>query len=132
MELNEFRIEILKQEIEVINQKINHYDNLRLKTKQMAIFLWVAVIGFGFKNGSPSDNWLLFLLAAIIPLPFWYIEASFRRYYKGWSDRFKAIRLFLVTGEYEIADGTKATLKEFLDAAKDSNFPLSRIFIKKM
>ena len=131
MKLNEFRIDILKQEIEVINQKINHFDILRLRTKQMAIFLWVAVIGFGLKTDSPSDNGLLFFLSIFVPIPFWYLEASFRRYYKGWSERFKAIRLFFIDGEYKIADGTKPTLKDFLDSDKDSNFPLSDYWAEK-
>lgn len=124
MNLDVFRTDILKQEVDLISQKINHLDNLRLKTRQMAILLWVAVIGLGLKGEAPSDNNLLFVLASFIPFPFWHAEASFRRYYKEWSLRLKAIRKFIRDGEYELADGTKSTLNDFLDKTKESSFPL--------
>lgn len=132
MELNEFRIDILKQEIELINQKMNHFDNMRLKTKQMAIFLWVAVIGFGLKSDVSSGNGsLFFLFTAFIPVSFWYLEASFRRYYKGWSERFKAIKEFIRDGKYKIKGGTIVTLDDFLALGKDSIFPLSDYWAKE-
>ncbi len=131
MKRNEFRIGILKQEIELIHQKMNHFDCMRLKTKQMAIFLWVAVVGFGLKTDSPTDNGSVFLLAALVPFPFWHLEASFRRYYAGWSLRFKAIMKFLYNEEYPIKGDTIVTLKGFLNEDEEErNFPVSDFWAK--
>ncbi len=125
MNADEVRVDILKKEIDIISQKINHFDNLRLKTRQMAIVLWVAVIGFGLKNSDLQYSGFLYCLASFIPLPFWYTESTYRRYYKGWSGRFKAIRKFIRDGEYLLPNDTIARYKDFIDATMaDADFPL--------
>jgi hypothetical protein len=90
----EFRIDLLKKEIDMISQKINHFDNLRQKTKQMGIILWTATIGYGLKENIP----FLFYISVLLPLPFWLMETSFRRFYKGHQIRLKAIRDFIRDG----------------------------------
>ena len=98
MPLKNFRIKMLSQEIDFIGTKINHFDNLRQKTRQMALILWTATIGFGVKDNGE----MLFILAALIPLPFWLIETSYRQYHKGWYGRLKAIGEFIRDGEYKL------------------------------
>ena len=65
MEHSDFRIEILKKEIDLTGTKVNHFDTLRLRTRQTAIALWTAVLGFGLKERIPE----LFALAILMPLP---------------------------------------------------------------
>ncbi len=125
MNVNELRVDILKKEIDVISQKINHFDDLRLKTRQMCIAVWVAVVGFGLKDSNLPHSVFLFFLASLIPLPFWYIESTYRRRYKGWSERFKAIRKFIRDGEFELPGGKIVKYIDFIDSKNtNTNFPL--------
>jgi hypothetical protein len=66
----DFKIDILKQEIEIISEKVNHFDNLRHQTKQMAITLWLAAVGVGIaENIDISHHRSIPLLGARIFLP---------------------------------------------------------------
>ncbi len=58
MNQEDFKAEILKQEIDIVQHKINHFDNLRHRTKQMAITLWLAAVGFGI---SKNAEWIVAL-----------------------------------------------------------------------
>lgn len=125
MDADETRIVFLNKEIDIISQKINHFDNLRLKTRQITIALWVGVVGFGLNSSGNNYSVFLFFLGSLIPLPFWYIESTYRRYYKGWSERFKAIRKFLRDGYYNLPDGKKVLYRDFVDEGLiSSDFPL--------
>ncbi len=115
----EFRIDLLKKEIDMINQKVNHFDNLRQKTKQMGILLWTATIGYGLKENIQ----VLFYISALLPLPFWLMETSFRRYYRGFYARFRAIAEFIRNGNYNLK-GTEVTLAQFLSEDENSDFPI--------
>jgi len=141
MEKDELRIGILNKEIDIITQKINHFDDLRLKTRQMAIVLWVAVIGVGLKNvviGSGTENndvqysGLLYCLASFIPFPFWYLESKYRGYYKKWAKRLSAIRKFIRDGKHILPDGGIAKFQDFIDPLiVDSCFPLFDFWAEK-
>jgi hypothetical protein len=41
----DFKVDIPKQEIDLLARKIDHFDDLRQRTKQMAATLWVAAVG---------------------------------------------------------------------------------------
>jgi len=115
----EFRIDITKKEIDILNSKINHFDNLRLKTKQMAIILWTASVGYGLKENLH----ILFFISTLLPIPFWLMETSYRRYYKGFHLRLWAIRNFFRNGKFKVREEVEVTLEQFLKD-KDCNFPL--------
>ena len=115
-----FRFEMLKAEIDLVNGKIKHFDNLRLRTRQMAIVLWTATLGFGVKE----DLALLVGVAALVPLPFWSIETNYIRYYRGMYARLRAIRDFLRDGRYEVQGETVATLEQFLGPTERPVFPV--------
>jgi hypothetical protein len=92
MEVHGFKAELLKQEIDLVMQKINHFDNLRHHTKQMAVTLWAAIIGVGLTGKTPL---LLILFAVVVPIPFWYLDARYHAYQEGYSLRRSAIEAFL-------------------------------------
>ena len=120
MDIKEFRVDILKQEIDLINNKINHFDNLRWRAKQMAVLLWTAAVGVGF---SQENDWL-FLLAAVAPLPFWLFDGSYRRSYVGFAHRFWAIRDFIRDERYVVEGPREVTLQSFLTSEERTEFPV--------
>ena len=115
----EFRIDITKKEIDLINTKINHFDNLRLRTKQMAIILWTATVGFGLKESIP----ILFLISVLLPIPFWLMEAKYRKYYKGFRLRLWAIWDLFRNGKYDVRGEIEVNIEQFLND-KECEFPL--------
>lgn len=120
MTVREFKIEIIKQEIDLVNQKINHFDNLRHGTKQMAITLWLAAMGVGLTAKIEA----VILLAAFVPLPFWFFEAIYHAYQEGFASRFWAIRNFIRTGQFMSPDGIKVDLTENSDSIDFGAFPV--------
>ena len=93
-----FRIEILKKDMDICSTKVNHFDNLRLRTRQTGIALWTAVLGFGLKEDVSG----LFALAVMLPISFWILDGRYRRYQRGWSLRLRAIRVFIRDGQYNV------------------------------
>ena len=83
--------DILMQELELVMNKVNHFDNLRNRTRQMALVLWVAVFGTGLTLNSVA----LLVLGIFVPGPLWYIEATYHAYQEGYATRFWAIQRFL-------------------------------------
>ena len=45
MDKGDFKADILKQEIDLLVRKVNHFDDLRYRTKRMAATLWIAAVG---------------------------------------------------------------------------------------
>ncbi|MFW9929228.1 MAG: hypothetical protein ACFFD1_07545 [Candidatus Thorarchaeota archaeon] len=119
MEISELKVEILKQELENLDSKINHFDNLRWKSKQIALALWVATIGFGLKEHITY----LCLIAMFLPLPFWIFDTFYRLYYRGFFLRFKAIRDFLREETFLVKGIKEAKLNDLLNG-KDCDFPI--------
>ena len=114
----EFRVEILKKEMDICATKVNHFDHLRLRTRQTGIALWTAVLGFGLKEDVSG----LFALAVILPLPFWILDGRYRRYQRGWGLRLRSVQDFVRDGQYKVRGDVVATLASFLDG-KDTSFP---------
>ncbi len=114
--ISDFKREILKQEIQIVHEKINHFDSLRHRTKQMAITLWIAAFGFGVSQDTP---WVI-ALSIVIPLPFWYIESIYHANQEGFIGRFWAIRQFIRDGEFEV--GGKRPPVTLADCMRDENF----------
>ena len=119
MEYKEFRVKILMKEMDICSTKVNHFDLLRLRTRQVGIALWIAAVGFGLKENIQS----LFLLAVFLPFPFWFYEASCRRYQRGWNLRLRAVRDFIRDGKYLVIGKHEATLQDFLSNDNMPVFP---------
>lgn len=91
MNVDDIKPDILKQEITLVMEKINHFDDLRHRTRQMALTLWVVVVGTGLTLNSVT----LLLFGVLVPVPLWYIEATYHAYQEGFASRFWAIQAFL-------------------------------------
>ena len=127
MDRSEFTVGILKQEIDLLVRRIDHFDDLRHRTKQMAATLWVTVVGAGLS--LPAKPLLWFALG--IPVPFWYFDAHYNAHQAGFSGRLGAIRSFIRDGRYRAPDGAETTLDEFLSSAAPSAFPVFDLYGNK-
>ena len=123
--MEELKIDILKQEIELVYHKINHFDDLRHRTKQMAITLWLAATGVGISSQSES----VLFLAMFVPIPFWIFESVYHKYQEGYSARLKAIENFIQTGIFIIGD-EKITLEKCIDTRDFGAFPIPDYYAK--
>jgi hypothetical protein len=120
MTIKDLKLDILKQEIDLINTKINHFDDLRHRTKQMAMTLWLAALGVGLTAKLAILLWL----AAFVPVLFWYIETVYHAYQEGYILRSSSIRRFIRTGEYEDENGTNVTLADCMNDDSFGSFPV--------
>jgi hypothetical protein len=118
--LSDFKIDMLKQEIDLINTKINHFDTIRLRLKQIAIVLWTATVGFALKDKVD----LLFFISIFLPFPFWFIDTTYRKYYEGWHHRLLAIKEFLSKGKYLVQGEEEVSLEAFINGTEGGSFPL--------
>lgn len=118
--IRDLKIEILKQEIELVHQKINHFDDLRHRTKQMAVTLWLAAVGVGIT----AKLQLVLILAAFVPLPFWVFESFYHAYQEGFSARLGAIRTFIQDGRFTVRGQVEVSLEECLDSTDFGAFPV--------
>ncbi|ODS34974.1 MAG: hypothetical protein A7316_10925 [Candidatus Altiarchaeales archaeon WOR_SM1_86-2] len=126
MDIKELKIDILKQEIEIVQQKINHFDDLRHRTKQMAVTLWLAAVGVGLTINLQ----LLLIIAAFVPFPFWVFESVYHKYQEGWSARSTAIQSFIRTGKYKVRGVKDVSLEECLNSPDFGEFPVPDHYAK--
>ena len=116
----DFKADILKQELELLERRISNFDDLRHRTKQMTLTLWLAAVGVSLT--IPSR--LLLWLAVLVPVPFWYFDARYNAFQKGFSRRFWAIRAFIRDEKFTAPDGTFTTLTECLTGNGFKIFPV--------
>ncbi len=124
MNQGDFKAEILKQEIELLVRRLDHFDNLRHRTKQMAATLWLAAIGAALTLPSKPLIWL----ALVIPAPFWFFDAQYHAYQEAFQRRFWAIRAFIRDGKFTTPGG-EVLLGKFLvgpgsEASDSPTFPV--------
>ena len=127
MTLGDFKKEILKQEIEILQQKINHFDVLRYRSRQMAIALWLATIGFGL---SQYQNWIV-ILAILVPIPFWYIESIYHANQEGFIGRFWAIGIFIRDGKFDVQGKGDVELATCFSDQNFGGFPVADYYGNK-
>lgn len=118
--LNEYKLETLKQEIDFLSKKVNHFDVLRQRTKQMAITLWLAAVGFAL---AQDQQYILFI-SIFVPLPFWVQDSYYHTYQTGFDYRFWAIREFIRDGRYLVEGKNLVLLSEYFDEDKLGKFPI--------
>jgi hypothetical protein len=122
MTVRDLRLEFLKKELELVQEKINHLDDLRHRTKQMAVTLWAATIAFAASITTNQD--LIYYLAAFIPLPFWFLEANYHRHQEGYTARLKAVRSFIQTGKFVVRGEQEVSLQESIMSEDFAGFPV--------
>ena len=102
-ELFEYKLSILQKELDTINQIIERHDNFTQTTKNWTIVVWIGVTSFILKD-SPTENVKqLLLLTPIIPLLFWYVDATWRRLQNRSIFRSDKISAFFNSKEFEEA-----------------------------
>lgn len=120
MTVRDLRLEFLKKELELVQEKINHLDDLRHRTKQMTVTLWAAT----FAVSITTNQNLIYYLAAFIPLPFWFLETNYHRHQEGYTARLKAIRSFIQTGKYVVRGEREVSLQESMMSEDFEGFPV--------
>ena len=126
MEKCDFKADILKQEIDLLVRRIDHFDDLRHRTKQMAATLWLAAVGTALTLPSKPLLWL----ALFIPVPFWYYDAHYNAYQAGFSRRWWAIRKFIRDGTFKVPAG-EASLDDFFSNHAQCVFPVPDYYGEK-
>jgi len=72
----EFQLEILKKELDTINEIIARQDGMSQTTKNWAVVCWTGSVAFTLSDASLRH---FVGLTATLPVLFWYIDATFRR-----------------------------------------------------
>jgi len=114
-----FKADILKQEIDLLAKKVDHFDDLRYRTKQMAATLWLAAVGTALTLPSQPLLWL----ALFIPVPFWYYDAQYNAYQAGFWKRWWAVRTFIRDGTFRVPAGV-ARLDDLFSNSSECVFPI--------
>lgn len=81
------RLLVALEEFKIVQKRIEHFDQLALTIKSWSITLSAVAIGFGFVENQT----ILFLLASLSALIFWYLEASFKVYQTALLNRTKEL-----------------------------------------
>ena len=122
----EFKADILKQEIDLLDRRVQHLDDLRHRTKQMAATLWIAAVGTALTLASKPLLWL----ALFVPVPFWYFDAQYNAYQEGFWRRWWAIRRFIRDGTYTVPAG-QPRLDDLLSDSTQCVFPVPDYYGEK-
>jgi hypothetical protein len=87
----QWRLEWLKNECSMLEQKITSLDDLSFRIKGWAIATWSGITTVGLTK----SDWRIALLAAIVPMLFMVIDASYKRYQICFIERTREIMKFL-------------------------------------
>ena len=90
-DLFEFKLDLLKKELDLISSVIGRYDSILFQIKGWAITLWIAVVGFGLQGRLIT----VFILAFFIPVLFCFIELEFKRIQRQYIFRGNKLEKFL-------------------------------------
>jgi len=93
----EYRLEILKQEIQIIDNTIGRLDKIILQTKNWAITIWAGSVALMLKESK--EEFLLFSL--FIPLIFWISHVRWAKALLEVSYRQSKISEFLNSKEFD-------------------------------
>ena len=88
----QYQMDLLKMEIQTIDNIIQRMDSMAQTTKNWAIGIWTGSIAFTLSEPELSK---FVILSAVTPILFWYIDASFRRIQARSIYRGQKIREFL-------------------------------------
>jgi hypothetical protein len=86
-----FQLELLRDEIDEIQNKIAAYDDLSFKIKGWALTLWIGMLGYAINQRSP------FLTLVLVPvlIAFWFLDAHFKSYQQRSMARMGHIERFI-------------------------------------
>ena len=87
----EYRIKWLEKEVDILERKIEFYDNLSFKIKGWTVVAWSTLISYAITN----NQWKIAAFAPLIPFLFMIVEASYKRYQIEFIERTRQIMKFL-------------------------------------
>ena len=99
------KVEFLKFELEQIESSIRSHDDISKSVKNWAVVTWAAAIGIGIQQQDLRD---FVSLAAVVPILFWFVDASFRNIQRSFIRRSREIADFVNSRDFEmVANGEK-------------------------
>jgi hypothetical protein len=117
---------LLKLEINILNDRINHVISNLWQIRQISLTLWLAALGVGFgalsQGNKPFPN--ILILSAFVPLLFLLIDARMTRWYFVFMMRDSEIQRFL--GEQSYVLPSTLTPMSFDQSLEEQilNFPV--------
>jgi hypothetical protein len=96
----QYKLVLLKSEIEIIDRAIARLDNMTQTTKNWAIIIWSAVIValIGQTGQQP-----FVLISAAVPVLFWMVDARWRYFLRGFIFRQDKIAEFLNSEDLNVS-----------------------------
>lgn len=91
VELPEYLLEWIQKEADILERKIEFYDDLSFKIKGWTIVSWFALVSYAIKN----NQWKIAIFSPLIPILFMVIEASYKRTQIVFMERTRHIMQFL-------------------------------------
>ena len=82
-----YRIKWLEKEVDILERKIEFYDNSSFKIKGWTVISWFALILYAITN----NQWKIAAFATPIPFLFMVVEASYKRYQIEFVERTRQI-----------------------------------------
>jgi hypothetical protein len=91
VKLPEYFIEWIQKEVDILERKIEFYDNLSFKIKGWSIVSWFGLVSYAITN----NQWKVAIFSPLIPILFMVIEASYKRTQIVFMERTRQIMRFL-------------------------------------
>lgn len=87
----DFRLKWLEKEVEILEGKIQFFDDLSFKIKGWAITTWSALTTYGLTK----HDWRVVAIASLAPILFLVVDASYKRYQVIFIERTRDIMRLL-------------------------------------
>jgi len=126
MKETDARFDLLKTELSILESKINGTVDRLWKIRALSITLWsgAVAIGLGAATGDNKAIPELLVISTLLPILFWWIDATYNSWYLRFVLRENAISEFFNLDTYVIPATKKASsFKDFLEG-KNIDFPV--------
>lgn len=111
--LSDRDFELIKLEVELLEQRVFHLENLQYKLRQFSITIWLAVLGVGLGIISKKvPNLFLLIISGLIPILFMYLDARYARIAQNYRSRRNEITKFFNSESKTLKDRIEKNLKE--------------------
>lgn len=98
-ELFEKKFELLKQEIDIVQQGIRTYDNISFIIKGWAITIFSSLLYLSFNKENSS----FIIYSALAVILFWFLDSIYKSIQKVYITRHIAIEKYLRTKDFDLA-----------------------------
>lgn len=86
-----FRLEWIKKEVDILEHKIEFYDDLSVKLKNWTVVSWFALVSYAITH----NDWRVAAFSPLLPVLFMVTEASYKRFQMDFILRTRHIMAFL-------------------------------------